>query len=432
MAGIIAQAILFLVLLALIGFFSTAQSAVFGLKGNDIAELKDARDAASKQVVKLLGSPRNLLMSVITGNMLSTIAIGVLGAVLSLELARGYHWNQYLTVIIGLIILILVVILVGEVTPKVLALNNTRRVSRAIIFPLAAVSRLLYPMASLVFQVTKILSRLFGVTKENLFMSDEEIRTLVEVSEIQGALQEEEKAMIYSIFEFGETAVREIMIPRIDMVAVPIDMRINEVLDLIKKHRFSRMPLYDKRVDNITGIIFAKDLLPFLDKKSANLEVGTLGRPAYFVPERMKIDKLLREFQQRKTNIAIVVDEYGGTAGLVTLEDILEEIVGEIRDEYDFEAPLYRWIDENTLLVNGRMNLDDLEEVVVLGIEEERDYDTLGGFLYSRMGDIPEPQTEVVYNDVKYTIDRVQRNRITRVKIQLPEEMLDGQSENED
>ncbi|MEJ2052121.1 MAG: CNNM domain-containing protein [Calditrichota bacterium] len=279
MAGIIAQAILFLVLLALIGFFSTAQSAVFGLKGNDIAELKDARDAASKQVVKLLGSPRNLLMSVITGNMLSTIAIGVLGAVLSLELARGYHWNQYLTVIIGLIILTLVVILVGEVTPKVLALNNTRRVSRAIIFPLAAVSRLLYPMASLVFQVTKILSRLFGVTKENLFMSDEEIRTLVEVSEIQGALQEEEKAMIYSIFEFGETAVREIMIPRIDMVAVPIDMRINEVLDLIKKHRFSRMPLYDKRVDNITGIIFAKDLLPFLDKKSANLEVGTLGRP---------------------------------------------------------------------------------------------------------------------------------------------------------
>lgn len=432
MTILIAQAGLSLVLLFLIGFFNTAQSSVFGLKGNDIAELKDARDPASKQLVKMLGQPRILLMSVITGNLLSTIALGVLGAIIAMELARVNQWNAPIAVLIGLVILSLIVILVGEITPRFLARGNTRRVSRAIIFPLSVFHRILYPVAFLVFRVTHFLSQLLGVTKENLFMSDEEIRTLVEVSEIQGALQEEEKAMIYSIFEFGETAVREIMIPRIDMVAVPITMRITEVLELIKKHRFSRMPLYDKRVDNITGIIFAKDLLPYLDNQSVNLEVGALGRPAYFVPERMKIDKLLREFQQRKTNIAIVVDEYGGTAGLVTLEDILEEIVGEIRDEYDFEAPLYRWIDENTLLVNGRMNLDDLEEIVVLGIEEDRDYDTLGGFLYSRMGDIPEPQTEIVYNDVMYTIDRVQGNRITRVKIELPTELLDEQPETDD
>ncbi|HKJ66677.1 MAG TPA: hemolysin family protein [bacterium] len=429
--GIVEIAI-FLGLLGLSAFFNCAEQAIFGLNGNDIGQLKESRDRASKRVVTLLKHPRHLLISIITGNVLTIIAFGVVGASVAFDLASLTGWNPLLAILGEVILLSLLLIIVGHITPRILALGNTVDISRAVSLPIAVLCRLFYPLAFVVFRTTKFLSRLVGVTKENLFISEEEIRTLVEVSEIQGALQEEEKDMIYSIFEFGETAVREIMIPRIDMVAVPSTMRVNEVIDVIKKHRFSRMPLYEKRVDNITGILYAKDLLPYLDKQATNVESAMLGRPAYFVPEKMKIDKLMREFQQRKTNIAVVVDEYGGTSGLVTLEDIIEEIVGEIRDEYDFEAPMYRWIDARTLLVNARINLDDLEQVVVLGIEEERDYDTLAGFLYTKVGEIPEEKTEMIYNDVKYIIDRVQGNRINRVRIALPPERIEQDEAEEE
>ncbi len=430
MTLVLFQIAVFLGLLGLSAFFNSAEQAIYGLKGHDIAQLKESRDRSSRRVVALLKHPRRLLISIITGNMLTIIAFGVAGAAVAVDLASVNGWNPVFAILGEVAILSLVLIIVGHITPRILALGNTIEVSRAVSLPIAILYRLFYPLAFVVFRATKFLSRLLGVTKENLFISEEEIRTLVEVSEIQGALQEDEKDMIYSIFEFGETAVREIMIPRIDMIAVPSTMRVNEVIDVIKKHRFSRMPLYEKRVDNITGILYAKDLLPYLDKKATNVESAMLGRPAYFVPEKMKIDKLMREFQQRKTNIAVVVDEYGGTSGLVTLEDIIEEIVGEIRDEYDFEAPLYRWVDSRTLLVNARINLDDLEQVVVLGIEEERDYDTLAGFLYSTVGEIPEENTEIIYNDVKYIIDRIQGNRINRVSIELPAELI-GQDEEE-
>ncbi len=431
MSFILLYTLLIVLLLGLVAFFNAAEASIFSLRGNEIIELKDSRLGNSRRVARLLEHPRHLLMSLLTGRIISMVVLGVLGAVFAIRLAESYRWNPFLAVVIEVVVVTLILSLVGYILPRMVAMGNRMQISSALSIPVLIFQRLIYPVAFLVFGFTRFVSRLLGVTKESLFISDEEIRTLVEVSEIRGGLQEEEKAMIYSIFEFGDTFVREIMIPRIDMVAVAASARVNEVIELIKKHRFSRMPLYDKRVDNITGILYAKDLLPYLDRQSTNVEVGMLGRPAYFVPEKMKIDKLMREFQQRKTNIAVVVDEYGGTAGLVTLEDIIEEIVGEIRDEYDFEAPLYRWMDERTLLVNARMNLDDLEEEVVLGIEEERDYDTLAGFLYSRVGEIPAEQQEVVYNEVKYTIDKVQGNRIHRVRIELPPELVDQEDEEE-
>ncbi len=423
MSFILIQILIFLGLLLLSAFFSGSETAFFSLQDSDISRLKETEDHAGKRVVKLLENPRRLLTTVLTGNTLVNITIGALAALLASTIAHNLGVNELGIVAMEVVVVTIVILVAGEITPKIIAISNTRKFSKSTALPLRFFYRLLYPVAYVLYNLTKFFTRLLGVKKENLFLSEAEIRTLVELGESEGALQTQEKEMIHSIFEFGETYVREIMVPRIDMVAVPTSMKVAEVLEQVKKYRFSRIPVYERRVDNINGIVFAKDLLPYVNGRSGHVRAGTLARSAYFVPEKMKIDILLREFQQRKTNIAIVVDEYGGTSGLVTLEDIIEEIVGEIRDEYDLETPLYRWLDSHTLIVNARFNLDDLEEVVHLGIPEERDFDTLGGFLYSQVGDIPEQHTEIEYNGVNYTILRVEENRITP---DLKERQSDG------
>ncbi len=433
MSFLVVEIIIFFALLIFSSFFSGSETALFSLKEQDLARIKEESDHADRRVINLLEKPKRLLVTILTGNTVVNVAMGVIAAVLATIIATEYQVNEVLVVTVQVVLVTVIILLFGEITPKILAVTHSERMSRVISFPLILIYRVLYPIASVLYNFTRFVTRMLGIKKENLFLSEDEIRTLVEVSEIQGALQEQEKNMIYSIFEFGDTYVREIMIPRIDMTAAPSSSKVRDVIELIKKHQFSRLPVYDKRVDNITGIIFAKDLLPYTAENSTNVEIAMLSRPAYFVPEKMKIDKLLREFQQRKTNIAIVVDEYGGTSGLVTLEDIIEEIVGEIRDEYDFDTPFYRWMGPNTLLVNARITLDDLQEIVQLGLpeEEERDYDTLGGFLYSRVGDIPEEKTELSHNDVNYFIDKVTGNRIKRVRIKIPQRIVDEMAAKE-
>jgi CBS domain containing-hemolysin-like protein len=239
----------------------------------------------------------------------------------------------------------------------------------------------------------------------------------VELGQKKGTIREEEKEMIHSVIDFGETYVREIMIPRIDMVAVSHTTPIQEIVELIRKYKYSRIPVFKDRIDNIQGILFAKDLLPFVYGKSADVNILSTIRPTIFIPEKKKIDDLLREFQEKKTNIAIVVDEYGGTSGMVTLEDVVEEIIGEIHDEYDEEEPPVQWLTTDTALVDARINLDDLEEIFSIKFPEERDYDTLGGLIYHLFGDIPDKGSHVSYKNLLFTIELVQGNRIQKVKI---------------
>jgi CBS domain containing-hemolysin-like protein len=258
----------------------------------------------------------------------------------------------------------------------------------------------------------------FKIDLKKSLLSEKELRSLVDFSEEKGALLKDEKEMIHSIFEFRETTVKEIMIPRIDIVSVSSDSDIPTLLIEIKKNLHSRIPVYKDRIDNIVGIIYAKDLLDFVNKpKKASVSLESLARPAYFVPEPKKIDELLREFQNEKIHMAIVVDEYGGTAGLVTLEDIIEEIFGEIQDEYDSEQPQYKAISENEFIVDGSMDLEEINETLSLDLPTEEGVETLAGFLLGLFGSVPKEKEIAVYKEYEFRIEKVFRRRIVLVRI---------------
>ena len=230
-------------------------------------------------------------------------------------------------------------------------------------------------------------------------------------------LEEDEKEMIHSIFELSKTTVREIKVPRIDMVCVEKGTTITKLINIIHAKGHTRIPLYGEKVDNILGIIHAKDLLPFIKSKDKKADLVSLARPAAFVPESKHIDELLNELQSQKQHMAIVVDEYGGTAGLITLEDVIEEIVGEIQDEYDSEKPLVKKIDDTHFLVDAKMDLAELNEALDLNLPDDKSYESLGGFIFDLIGSVPKKKQEVEYGIYKFIVEKIDRNRIVSVLI---------------
>ena len=255
----------------------------------------------------------------------------------------------------------------------------------------------------------------------------EELPSLKEDGKEIEELEEEEKEMIQGVFEFADTTVREVMVPRIDVISANLQNSVDEVLDLIVKYGHSRIPLYDKKIDNIVGIIYAKDLLQNLHQKGKGFELRKIARKAYFVPESKGINELLREFKKKRIHMAVVVDEYGGTAGLVTLEDLLEEIVGEIQDEYDQEEQLVTPLTEGTFSVGAMVSIDDLNEQLGIDLPTE-DYETLGGFLYDLADSIPQEGVQLEYEGVNFLIKEVKGQRITKVELKLPQSKIEEKS----
>lgn len=255
--------------------------------------------------------------------------------------------------------------------------------------------------------------------EEGLLSTLEEVPSFKEEGREIEELEEEEKEMIEGIFQFADTTVKEVMVPRIDVIAASLQNSVDEVLDLIVKYGHSRVPLYDEKIDNIVGIIYAKDLLQNLHQRGKDLKLIKVARKAYFVPESKGISELLREFKKKKMHMAVVVDEYGGTAGLVTLEDLLEEIVGEIQDEYDREERLIIRLKEGTFAVAAMMSIDDLNEQLEIELPTE-DYETLGGFLYELADSIPQEGAQLEYEGIKFSIKEVKGQRITKVELELP------------
>ena len=329
------------------------------------------------------------------------------------------QYAEPLALVVVTLLLSLFTIVFGELVPKSLALAHTERFALSLSWLVELLLRFLAPLVWLLTRVTNAVTRTLGGDHmtENM-MSTEELKLIVERGGEQGILEAEEEQMIPAVIELGERRLHEVMVPRTSIVALPATATIEECIDRIVEEGHSRIPVYEESVDEIIGILYAKDLLPFL--KTADRPrpaVRSLLRTPLFVPESMSIDDLLHEFQRRKVHIAIVLDEYGGTAGLVTIEDLLEEIVGEIQDEYDVEEPMIERLSETEVRLDGRAAVDELEELfdMRLGLEDEDEYDTIGGLIYHRIGGVPVPGDQVHVDGLTLTVESTDGRRVGKV-----------------
>ncbi len=408
---------LFVLLILLSAFFSGTETAFFSINKIDLAALREEHSSKSKKIVALLDDQKKLLIAILTGNTVVNISSAIVATLLTVKLAAEFHFSEGWSLFIEVVVVTFILLIFGEITPKVLAVKHPVRFAKRVVFLINLVYLGLYPISAALEQFTIYFSRIFNLQKKENFLSEDELKALIELGEEKGTIQEEEKEMIDSIFEFGETTVREIMVPRIDMICVEVRTPLDELVKKIQEAGHSRIPVYQERIDNIVGIIHAKDLIPYLVKAEKPKSLKELTRPAYFVPESKKIDELLREFQQERTHMAIVVDEYGGTAGLVTLEDVIEEIVGEIQDEYDREQPLFRKIAENIWLVDARIDIAEFNENFPEPIPEDEDYESLGGFIFSIIGSVPEEKESISYGNYTFQVEKLKGQRIVHVKV---------------
>jgi len=408
---------LFFILIALSAFFSGSEAAFFSLSKEMIERLKESTSRASRRIVNLLAKPRFLLITILVGNTLVNVAAATIAALLTADFSSHLQFSENLAILIEVVVVTLVLLIFSELTPKIFAVKNSYKFASAVSIPLQIINFITYPIVVVLDKFPTLISGLMATRIKKHLLSKEELKTLLEVSEEKGALEEDEKEMIHSIFEFSKTTVKEIMVPRIDMVCVEKGTLLNDLIDIIKTRGHTRIPLYDDKVDNILGVIHAKELLPFINDPSQKVDLVSYARAALFVPESKLIDELLKDFQIEKQHMAIVVDEYGGTAGLITLEDVIEEIVGEIQDEYDREKPLFKKIDDNHFLVDAKIDLDELNDELDMNLPGDQSFESLGGFIFNQTGSVPETKQEIEYGRYKFIIEKIDRNRILEVLI---------------
>ncbi|MEX2397681.1 MAG: hemolysin family protein [Balneolales bacterium] len=423
-----------LILLGLIfsGLFSGSEVAFFSLSHNtEIETLPEGeRDAALNRVLFMIDQPRRLLATILIGNTFANIIAAVSAAVLTGNLAAYFGLPEVLVFTIEIIVLTFAIVILSEITPKILALNEPLKVSKGLSRFIYFFFVILGPLARLISKSTMFLERKFPRPPENI--SSEDIKTMAEVGERHGSIHGDEREIIENVIEFGNTAVREIMTSWVNIVAVSTKDSLGDVLNLIREKSVSRLPLNENDLDNIIGIIHSKDLLPYIDSSlgEASINWRTHARKALFVPPSKKIDDLLRNFQKERVHMAIVVDEYGGTEGLVTLDDVLEEIMGELTDENTEQVKLFTRRKSGVYIFDAKIDLDDMAEILQKELTTNVDeYETLGGLVYHLAERIPEVDEAVSFKGLELKVHEIENNRVTKVMVRiLNEEEQDDQN----
>lgn len=394
------EAVLLIVLLMLSGFFSSSETALFSISKTKARHLAKSGDKAFALINKMKEDPHNLLTTILIGNNLANVAAAALATSISIGLFSNYAIGLATAVMTFLILAF------GEVLPKSIATRNNIIIARITIFPIYWLSFLFFPI--LIF--LNFIPKLTGKIKKSPGMTEEELMTFVEAVEEEGEIKEQEKELIHNIFEFDDTKTSEIMTPRADMFVIDADEPVQ--IEQIIKSGYSRIPVIEGDTDHVVGILHLKDLFMHRINSDTQIQVRKIMDQPYFVPENKKLDRLLHQFQKRKRHLAIVIDEHGGVAGLITLEDALEEIVGEIRDETDKDESLIVETEKGAWLVLGKTEIDEINEHLEMDIPDTNEYDTFSGYFLDQIGKIPKEKESITSGDFCITVNKMEGLRI--------------------
>lgn len=405
-------------------FFSASETALFSLNKLQQKKMENSDNKGDKRILKLLSKPRFLLITILLGNTLVNISISSFATVYAIQLRDKYGvmLSDSAVITIQIIITTIVILMLCEIVPKLIAWAKAYPIARFVVIPLKLMGFFLWPLLKFL----ELFSNLLSTHKSGIISDDittDEFHTLIQSQNSMHNLEEHEKKILAGLFKLPKAEIREIIVPRVHIIAIEESQGIEDLKKLIVESGYSRIPVYRNSIDDIVGIVYAKDVLLKHDKNT----IAELMRPAWFVTENMKIQSLLNQFKSRKTQIAVVVDEYGGTSGIITLEDIMEELVGEIQDEYDEdETPSMHRIDENNIIVNGMYGIRELNNELDLEIDPEK-YDNIADFLLENFNHVPKANEKLLYeNMVEFVILDSSRKQINKIKITVHKMPIDS------
>jgi gliding motility-associated protein GldE len=414
----LAQGIVLICLFACSAFFSGSETALFSIPKFRLRKFREQEARTGRRIAQLLDRPNRLLATLLTGNMIVNV---LASAILGVALERVFHqsgFSDFASFALAVIAMTVFILVFGEISPKVFALRNPEKTASFVAPLIEFIELILAPVGRLLLAISGFLLRISGAHRLKIdpFVTEEELETMVSLGERQGLLHREERRMIEGIMDFADTTVKEVLVPRTDIRVLRQDVTVSAALALIRQTGFSRIPVFGQTIDDILGVLYAKDLLLFIANGDTQKPIRDLLRDAYFVPENKKVAELLNEFRHNRVHCAIVVDEHGGTVGLVTLEDLLEEIVGEIQDERDVDKPLIEKVEPEGILIDARVPLDELTEIIGSELRDQ-EHESVGGFILSLMGRMPKKGENVKHDGMTFVVDEVSERRILKVKV---------------
>ena len=434
-SGDASRIIILLILLVLSAFFSSAETCLTTVNKMRMKSMADEKVNGADLVLKLAEDPTRLLSSILIGNNIVNLSASSLTTSFAIGLAKNMGFSSMESAITGIAtgILTIVIIIFGEILPKSFASANAEKMALIYARPVYTITTILRPLSFIFDKISHGFLYLMHIDpSDKPAITENELRTMVDMGHEDGAIEEEEREMINNVFDLGDAKAKDVMVPGVHVVFADVESSYEELIEIFRENKFTRLPVFEENTDNVIGTINMKDLLLYDNTKAFNIR--DILREAYFTHEHKNISELLVEMRQASLNIAIVLDEYGETAGLITLEDILEEIVGEIHDEYDTneEEEIFKKINEYEFVIEGSTNLDDLNDRVELGLESE-DYDSLGGYIIEKLDRLPDEKDELTLeNGVRIVVDTLDKNRIEKVHIYLPEDFYEEKTEEDD
>ncbi len=404
------QGIVLIILIMLSSFFSASETALMSISKIRVRRMVDENVKGANKVKVLVDNPSGLLAAILVGNNVVNIASSSLATVIAINICGSKG------VAISTVLMTILILIFGEITPKTLASQNSEQVSLKVANPIFIVSSIFKPVVIITTTISNFFIKLFGGKTDGNkpFITEDELKTIVDVSEEEGILKSEEKDMIHNVFQFGDLYAKDVMVQRVDMIALDIEESLDNIILLIKEEGYSRIPIYLDNIDNVVGILNVKDIIFMEDTKDFNLK--NYMREITYTYEFRKATELFKDMNKNRQHMVVVLDEYGGTVGIVTIEDLIEEIVGEISDEYDDEEPEIYVVKEDEYIVDGSVRIEDINELIGTKIESE-DFDSIGGFIIGILDRFPNINEEINFNNYRFIIEDIDRNRIKKIRI---------------